>query len=225
MVPSDRIVYLCVVALMVIVVSALLLRLWTGRRCSNDGSRPTPAAPASGAASPLVAAYRWIATGRRRLLLGGLLFGLLLVAVGITIVSPGLVDIRDGWASRSWPTVPGLVTGSTVRADDSDDLPEYRVSVTYEYSVDGRQYVGRHIGILDEVYSDSQPARDEAAQYPVGASVDVYYSPEDPSSAVLEPGVSQIGLWASPALGGCCALAGLLIAAGALMSALRALRA
>jgi hypothetical protein len=225
MVPSDRIVYLCVVALMVIVMFALLLRLRTGRGRSNEGSRPAPAAPASGATSPLVAAYRWIATGRRRLLLGGLFFGLLLIAVGITIVIPGADDIRDGWASRSWPTVRGLVTGSTVSADDSDDITLYRASVTYEYTVDGRQYVGSQIRFFDEGYSDPQPARDKAVQYPVGASVDVYYSPEDPSSAVLEPGASQIGLWASPGLGGCCALAGLLIAAGSLVSALRALRA
>jgi hypothetical protein len=225
MVPSDRIVYLCVTALMALVLFALLLRLRTGRGRSSAGSRPTPAPPASGAASPLVAAYRWIATGRRRLLLGGLVLGLIFLAIGVQSMVYGAHIIQDARASLSWPTVRGQVTESTVSTDDSDGFIEYRASVTYEYAANGRQYVGGRISFLDESFPDPEPARDEAAQYPVGASVNVYYNPEDPSSAVLEPGASQIGLWTVSGLGGCCALAGLLVTGGALVGALRALRA
>jgi hypothetical protein len=172
-----------------------------------------------------LAAYRWIATGRRRLFLGGLVLGLVFLAIGVQSMVYGAHIIQDARASLSWPTVRGQVAESTVSTDDSDGFIEYRASVAYEYVVNGRQYVGGRISFLDESFPDPEPARDKAAQYPVGASVDVYYSLEDPSNAVLEPGASQIGLWTVSGLGGCCALAGLLVAGGALVSALRALRA
>jgi hypothetical protein len=221
MTSSREIVILCVSAVMVLTLIALQLRLRAGRKRSPSEGRPSSTAPINGKASLPVAAYRWIATGRRRLLLGGLVLGLILLAVGVQSVVYGARIIQDARVSLSWPTVRGQVTESTVSTDNSDGFIEYRASVTYEYTVGGQQYVGSRICFLDEIFPDPEPARDRAAQYPVGASVDVFYRPDDPWDAVLEPGASQIGLWTVSGLGGCCSLMGILVGGMGLMGMLR----
>jgi hypothetical protein len=107
MTSSREIVILCVTVVMVLTLVALRLRLRAGRKRSPGESRPSPAVPANGKVSLPVAAYRWIATGRRRLLLGGLVLGLILLAVGVQSVVYGARIIQDARVSLSWPTVRG----------------------------------------------------------------------------------------------------------------------
>lgn len=64
----------------------------------------------------------------------------------------------------------------------------YRIHLLYEYQVNGQTYKGNH---LKNALAFSRIAfrklKKEAAKYPQGSQVNVYYNPEDPSISLLNP--------------------------------------
>jgi hypothetical protein len=64
----------------------------------------------------------------------------------------------------------------------------FKPSVVYSYEVNGRGYRGDRV-VLGMKVSASVPvsAKQLAAKYPVGSAVDVYYDPDSPGDAVLNP--------------------------------------
>jgi len=104
-------------------------------------------------------------------------------------------------ATLIWPTVPGEITISKVnrRHDSEHGYVEYP-HVSYTYEVNGKKHHSSNImagGELGGVKVESTLAR-----YPLGANVTVYYDPQNPKDAVLEPGNKTIskGLWLMLAL-------------------------
>ncbi len=100
----------------------------------------------------------------------------------------GIQNHRAGTAAKSWPAVTGEVVTSTVIQDpDSDDV-SFLATVSYNYTVDSVVYSN------DTIYAgyggsySKQTAQDLADLYPVGEPVSVLYNPEDPGTAVLQPG-------------------------------------
>jgi len=105
-----------------------------------------------------------------------------------------VVERRKLSKTRSWPSAVGTVTASGVRARKQKPGDTGYTSggpevvndpfVDYEFEVAGRKYRGWRITL------DEQPSQGELeailAQFPVGASVTVYYDPADPHMAVLE---------------------------------------
>jgi hypothetical protein len=89
--------------------------------------------------------------------------------------------------SSSWPTVPGRVIYSTVRADGRlSQSTVYTPEVRYLYRVGGRTFEGTHIAFGVYRTTDADLARDVNAQYAVGTTAAVYYNPDKPSMAVLQ---------------------------------------
>jgi hypothetical protein len=112
-------------------------------------------------------------------------FGLLtmLFAIGYT----GLVI-----QAMCWPTVPGRIISSGVQAyEDTDDgttRTNYKVSVVYNYEVNGRKYTGDRLRMgLVMSANVTGLAKRTARRYPVGDEVEVYYNPKKPSESVLHP--------------------------------------
>ncbi|MBR0826297.1 DUF3592 domain-containing protein [Bradyrhizobium manausense] len=108
-------------------------------------------------------------------------------------------------ASRSWPTVPGRITSSSVieeliedrRDDDKTSINRkkihrYQLDLRYAYRVGKRDYVGINPNWgWTGVYGLRELADKAAAHFPLGGAVTIYYDPDHPANAVLEPGGRQ----------------------------------
>jgi hypothetical protein len=149
-----------------------------------------------------------------------LLIGLVFLAIGIILSIIGYITWNKARVSTSWPAVPGRILNASVdrvreRNRDSDgDVSietKYEVDVSYEYTVEGREYVGDTIqfGLSDRM-SNSARAYSIVNQYPQGTEVDVYVDPSQPSTSVLQPGV-QLSTFLMPAFGLVFAIVGMIM--------------
>lgn len=79
-----------------------------------------------------------------------------------------------GNACRSWPTVPGVVTGSArVVRITSPRVKLVYAKVTYRYSVDGETRYGQNLRYGHSIEANSAIADRILADYPVGKEVSV----------------------------------------------------
>jgi hypothetical protein len=72
--------------------------------------------------------------------------------------------------------------------------------VRYTYEVFDQEYTGTRIRFGAQGYNESSTAQEEIRRYPSGKRVDVFYDPENPSTAVLTKGAGG-GVWNFVGLG------------------------
>ena len=109
---------------------------------------------------------------------------------------------KAGARARKWPTAPGRIETSGVReyhASGSHENAEvrtyYRPDVTYSYEVGGIRYTGDKVPVAGIASGSADGiARDGAARYPAGKTVEVHYNPDNPAESVLEPRVRALWL-------------------------------
>ena len=106
----------------------------------------------------------------------------------IVMIVNKLLQLRS---AAHWPQAAGRIVKSDVVASHQQRIDEAAEvvnlpAIEYEFSANGRNYIGRRISVGD----DSGGANIEAtlARYPVGSTVAVYYDPADPENCVLERG-------------------------------------
>lgn len=115
--------------------------------------------------------------------------GSLVLGAGISLW--GLPQMRAALATKSWPATPGKVISSTIEAHGSDEDATYYNRISYSYEVDGVAYTSNRIRTGPEAPAWSQAsAMIIAGKYAEGMPVKVSYDPNDPSFAILEPGIS-----------------------------------
>jgi hypothetical protein len=126
-------------------------------------------------------------------------WAILFLAVGIAITAFGVYRLRIVRASAKWPTVTATVVSSDVetrhRSGDATGMRtergfEYLPRIAYEYSVDGVRHQSDRITFDDLRFDNHITAKAIADRYASGSEVSVYYDPEQPGRAVLEPGLS-----------------------------------
>lgn len=106
------------------------------------------------------------------------------LVVGLALVALALWLRARSRASRRWPSVPGQVIESRI---EDTHLEMTRPVLRYRYMVGERAYVGFRAAFSG--HGVSRAAMERWIQpYPVGHTVRVYYDPEHPASAVLDPG-------------------------------------
>lgn len=122
-------------------------------------------------------------------------------------------------ASLRWPTVAGSITTSDVIEevieDKSNDdkslirkIHRYQVDLRYDYQVGKRDFVGTAANWGGTaIYGLRELAETAAGHYHQGQPVTVYYDPERPGNAVLEPNNRQ-GSLAPLILAAICAVIG-----------------
>ena len=93
--------------------------------------------------------------------------------------------LRD--AARNWASTPGKVITSRVEVSGGDHTT-VAPHIVFQYNVYGRDYSGSQIKAGDMHMSsyNSRAAYDTVDRYPVGATVTVYYDPENPQLSALE---------------------------------------
>ncbi len=107
-------------------------------------------------------------------------------------------------ATRAWKVTWGRIESAEVEsfmARSASRLPRwtrlYTPLIAYSYSVGGQRYTGSRIRLGGMAFlSRDFWARRQASAYKVGAPVEVYYDPQNPTSAVLERRSVGLGwLW------------------------------
>ena len=127
--------------------------------------------------------------------------------------------------SLTWPTIKGTITSSRVHdVHRYEDTTLYFVDLTYEYSVNGQQYVSDNYDFWASDFTRRYQAQDTVDKYPSGMAVNVHYDPDHPENAVLIPGClgcrrSPFILWELIAI-----VSGSLVLLGYLVSVIRWLR-
>jgi Protein of unknown function (DUF3592) len=125
-------------------------------------------------------------------------FGVIAIVIGAVLY---IVQFRQGLRadnSKKWPTASGTVTSSAL-----ERLPgkkwRYRAAVQYAYRAGGTNYQASRIFWGGNEGWEKHMAS-VVATYPAGAKVRVFYDPNDPAEAVLDPiqntGSRQLVLYA-----------------------------
>jgi len=115
------------------------------------------------------------------------LFGSAVIAFGCVLLVIAIRRSVKASKSLKWPNVNGAILQSMVVAQAQGRGRAYVPRVSYEYEIDGISYSGTAITVCDSSLGRawSQKIVD---RYPGGAPVKIYYNPEKPSDALLEPG-------------------------------------
>lgn len=134
-----------------------------------------------------------------------------ILGLGLAMAMFGVYFIAYSNAARFWPSVEGQVVSVSIRTHSSihdarrsgaDRHRTYFPQVRYRWSVAGRAFEGRRyaLGEEHEDYAERSEAQRAAARFPAGATVEVFYDPADPASAVLDPS-QQAGAYVPLPLG------------------------
>lgn len=114
----------------------------------------------------------------------------ILTVLGAAVSLGGLRLLFHAWATEQWPTTEGRVLESEVAGTtDAEGDGMFSARLRYEYQVAGTTHVGQDIGVVSGVATNRQgPARRAVRRYPRGSRCRVYYDPQNPARALLEPG-------------------------------------
>lgn len=113
---------------------------------------------------------------------------LLSLTLGVWIGGYGIVNFMRAIACENWPSVQGRIASATIRyrGGGAETLPSFTPKVTYEYVVEGKPYIGTRRKFGRQHFVLKSPAEEIICRYPLDATVDVYYCPNNPRVAVLE---------------------------------------
>ena len=111
---------------------------------------------------------------------------------GVLVILSGflLSDLPTMIQSQSWPSTTGTVisrryVGQQFEEYDGDLYRKVDGYIHYQYAVNDESYTSTAVNSIDTLYYPSSTID----QYPKGKEVEVYFNPQRPSQAVLEPGM------------------------------------
>ena len=123
------------------------------------------------------------------------------IILGLFVIA-GFVAALWGWfiivkarKTQRWPVVEGVVEQSAPTSEANDLLPH----ILFSYTVDAHTYQ-RMLEFPGGTNPSPELASGYVLKYPVGVKVSVYYNPDQPGQATLEPGLTR-GDWMIPVLG------------------------
>ena len=119
-----------------------------------------------------------------------LLAPVMVLASGAGLAIYGVILRDRGQNTLQWPTVRGKVYASRVVEElsrDGDNDTMYRPEVRYEYIVDGKEFAAKRLGLEEKSASWRSYADGVVARFPIGREVEIFYNPENPGDALLEP--------------------------------------
>ncbi|MCP1291917.1 MULTISPECIES: DUF3592 domain-containing protein [Chromobacterium] len=141
---------------------------------------------------------------------------LLVIAIGVAVSAYLWQQSAKAQQAAGWPSVAGKIVSSEVdwrhaRGGDSSDRREYRAIVRYEYRVADGVHRAERLRFPNPGYGSSdEQAREIVQRYPAGKTVPVFYNPQNPEEACLEPG-KHWSAWLAQAVGALVVLVGLFL--------------
>lgn len=119
--------------------------------------------------------------GNVALIIGGVLLGVLLLAVAVKLVE---VRRAAGWPRTRGRIVSSRVESRTVKRTTEASCTGNFARIEFEFRIGNRTLRGNRVSIGEQA-PDFQ-VRETLDRYPVGREVDVFYNPANPEQAVLE---------------------------------------
>lgn len=111
--------------------------------------------------------------------------GIMFLLFSSWLLRYAFVTLRLAERSGDWPGASGnivMLTLSGTRNVDGEQKPVEKITLEYDYIVDGRRYQGNRAAFYTLVYPDTVVF---ANQHPENELVTVYYNPDDPTESVL----------------------------------------
>ena len=124
---------------------------------------------------------------------------LVLGAIGLLCLTTGGWRLRAAWLSAGWVSVEGVVLESRLEVKEDAESTTVTPVIRYAYEVEGTRWVSSQIRLAQRALT-SEWARQLVRRCPPGASVDVFYDPEQPWESALFKGVTPAA-FAQPAMG------------------------
>lgn len=126
-------------------------------------------------------------------------FFLVLTVLGLSMAAFGIYFIGYSNEATSWPSVEGRIVQTTVRAwtpggtgraltpSERQRRRRFYPEVTYQWTVNGQSFTGSRysLGESQDDHAERAEAVEAARRFPAGGPIEVFYDPDDPSSAVL----------------------------------------
>jgi len=119
-------------------------------------------------------------------------FGLISLITAPFAAHRAVLRFMQARQSLLWATTQATIIEAVVK----ESVPgltkrTFSPSIRYKYTVDQERYTGSTISCHDVGgYGDREPAQRIVSAYRFGSVHTLYYNPEEPSTAVLEPGCS-----------------------------------
>lgn len=140
------------------------------------------------------------------------IFPLIFVVAGIAGLYFGVKAISKAKESLDWPAVKGKIISSSVERSTRRESTRrskgrsrtriyYHANISYEYSVDGKDYEGSQVRFGGTSSQNSGRVNSIVKEFPAGKEISVYYEPENPSESILIKGVNP-RLYAGAGTGG-----------------------
>jgi len=143
------------------------------------------------------------------------IFVWIFLGIGLAVLGLGLWNSVKAFNSNSWPTAQGVITRADISTSTSDEDIMYAAEIRYTYQIDGQEMHGSQVTFGDISTSNQRNAERAVGQYKLGSAVQVYYNPDNPLEAVLQPGFTG-GLLLPLGIGAAFTLVGGGMAAGML---------
>jgi hypothetical protein len=115
---------------------------------------------------------------------------LLLLALAALAPSAALPRYFRAKNSAQWPQTQGIITSSHLVVGRFKQTKGYRPEIQYRYQVGATEYSGSRRSFNRPHLAMQAASQNVIDAYPVGKTVAVFYDPEDPAFALLEPGLA-----------------------------------
>ncbi len=113
-------------------------------------------------------------------------WAIIFFGAGAAVLIYGIGIIRDARAWMDWPKAEGrVVSAEAAVVAREKDKTTYAPSVTYTFSVGGREFKGTRITLVPRNTTSLSSVQAMLSRYPVGGTVTVFHDANDPANCVL----------------------------------------
>ncbi len=113
---------------------------------------------------------------------------ILMLLIGFWLLFFVFFKYYKGIVSENWPTTKGVVTSSFVekvlRESSSGTKVKENLKIEFDYFLENQKYHSTNFGNIEGLLQNI------VEKYPIGKNIKVYYNPDNPMEAILNPGFS-----------------------------------
>ena len=121
-------------------------------------------------------------------------------AAGIYVLGVAVDNVVLGINSKSWPTTDGTITSACIDSQPGSpgcgefpgEAESHQAKIKYQYQVNGVFYESKRLrfGFNDfDIFFSLRAAQGQISEYFGGKTIKVYYHPQKPQVATLQPGL------------------------------------
>jgi len=121
------------------------------------------------------------------------LLPIIFIVVGVVVLIIGINYAKESLDSLRWSSVGGKVVSSEIAQSVSGRgekrIINYDFKINYIYVVDGQEYSGWRVKFFNLGTGFKGYLKNVQNEYCVDQDIKVFYDPQNPKEAVLEPGI------------------------------------